>query len=40
MPKNTEAGYTDKSGKVVGAKRGPVNTSIDRTKPRRKLRKK
>ncbi len=32
MPKNTKRGYTDKSGKVVGKRRGPVGTSKDKRK--------
>lgn len=36
MPKNTSRGYTNKSGKVVGKKRGPVGTSVDRSKRRKK----
>ncbi len=36
MPKNTKKGYANKSGKVVGPKRGPVGTSIDRAKAKKK----
>lgn len=36
MPKNTARGYTNKSGKVVGPKRGPVGTSKGHSKKKKK----
>ena len=35
MPKNTKRGYTNKAGKVVGPRRGPVGTSKSRHKKKK-----